>query len=55
MSFVDEPFVHDIDFSRLKREYVTFVSEEFEGRESDIIWRLPARADPQGRIGCLLC
>lgn len=42
-SFVDEPFVRDIDFEGLERVNASFVSEEFEKRESDIIWKLPVK------------
>ena len=38
---MDEPFVAKIDFANLERVNATFVSEEFQQRESDIIWKLP--------------
>ena len=42
-SFVDEPFVKEIDFTHLERVNASFVSEEFQQRESDIIWKLPLK------------
>ena len=39
-SFVREEFVKDIDFSKLKRTFSSFVTEEFRERESDIIWQV---------------
>jgi predicted transposase YdaD len=42
-SFVDEPFVEEIDFAHLERVNTSFVSEEFQQRESDIIWKLPLK------------
>ena len=45
-SFVDEPFVKELDFSTLERVNSTFVSEEFARRESDVIWKLLVRGRP---------
>ena len=45
-SFVDEPFVMELDFSTLERVNSTFVSEEFARRESDVIWKLLVRGRP---------
>lgn len=45
-SFVDEPFVMDLDFSTLERVNSTFVSEEFARREADVIWKLAFRGRP---------
>lgn len=42
-SFVNEPFVREIDFDRLERVNASFVSQEFQQRESDIIWKLPLK------------
>jgi len=39
-SFVREEFVENIDFSKLKRTFNSFVTEEFRERESDIIWQV---------------
>jgi hypothetical protein len=36
-SFVDQPFVQHLDFSTLERVNASFVSPDFERRESDII------------------
>ena len=45
-SFVDEPFVDDLDFSTLQRVNASFVSEEFARREADVIWKLSYRGRP---------
>ncbi len=45
-SFVDEPFVKELDFSTLERVNSTFVSEEFARQESDVIWKLSFRGRP---------
>ena len=45
-SFVDEPFVRELDFSTLKRVNASFVSEEFARREADVIWKLAFRGRP---------
>lgn len=42
-SFVDESFVAEIAFAHLERMNASFVSEEFQQRESDIIWKLPLK------------
>jgi predicted transposase YdaD len=40
-SFVDLPFIGDIDFEALEQVNASFVSEEFARREADVIWKLP--------------
>ena len=36
-SFVNEAFIHDLDFSTLKRVDKSYVTEAFRERESDLI------------------
>ena len=45
-SFVDEPFVGELDFSTLERVNASFVSDEFARREADLIWKLSFRGRP---------
>ena len=45
-SFVREDFVRDINFAKLKREFDSFVTEDFRERESDIIWQVEYRGRP---------
>ena len=42
-SFVNEDFVKEFDFSTLRRYPNSFVTEEFERRESDIIWEVDVK------------
>ncbi len=39
LSFVDETWVNDIDYSRLERVDKSFITDEFARRESDMIYR----------------
>jgi len=41
--FVDEQFVHDLDFSGMELCKSTFVTETYAKRESDVIWRIRFR------------
>ena len=41
-SFVDEPFLKQLDLSTLEQVNSGFVSPEFARRESDVIWKLSA-------------
>ncbi len=45
-SFVNEDFVSEINFAKLKREFDSFVTEEFRERESDIIWQVEYKGRP---------
>ena len=45
-SFVDQPFVQHLDFSTLERVNASFVSPDFERRESDIIWKIAFQGKP---------
>ena len=45
-SFVKEDFVKDINFDRLKRDFDSFITEEFRERESDIIWQVEYKGRP---------
>ena len=45
-SFVDEPFVKQLDFSTLERVKASFVSEEFARREADVIWKVSFQGRP---------
>jgi len=40
VSFVDESWVKDIDFSKAERMDRSFVTEGFRERETDLIWKL---------------
>jgi len=39
--FVDEAWVKDLDFSGLVNVEKSFITDDFKGRESDVIWKLP--------------
>ena len=45
-SFVHEDFLDEIDFSALRRENQTFVTEDLRQRETDVIWALRVRGRP---------
>ncbi|MGV8118269.1 MAG: Rpn family recombination-promoting nuclease/putative transposase [Candidatus Xenobiia bacterium LiM19] len=45
-SFVREDFVRDINFGKLKRDFDSFITEEFRERESDIIWQVEYKGRP---------
>ena len=45
-SFVNQPFVRELDFSTLERVNATFISEQFARREADVIWKLSFRGRP---------
>jgi len=45
-SFVKEDFVRDINFGELKRDFDSFITEEFRERESDIIWQVEYKGRP---------
>ena len=45
-SFVDQPFVHQLDFSTLEKVSNSFVSPDFQRRESDIIWKITFQGRP---------
>jgi len=45
-AFVDQPFVKHLDFSTLQKVNATFVSPDFQRRESDIIWKVAFRGKP---------
>lgn len=40
-SFVDQPWVKHLDFDRAERIEKSFIDEEFQERESDLIYRVP--------------
>lgn len=40
-SFVDQPWVAQLDFDRAETVDKSFIDEEFQGRESDLIYRIP--------------
>lgn len=40
-SFVDQPWVQQLDFARAERVDKSFVDEEYQERESDLIYRVP--------------
>ena len=39
-SFVKEDFVDQIDFSTLRREHQTYISDQFREKESDVVWEM---------------
>jgi hypothetical protein len=43
---VDEKFVNDLDFSSIKKLNATFVTEELNQREADIIYEITFRGNP---------
>ena len=45
VSFVHEPWVDQLDFSAAERLDRTFVSESFNERESDLIWKLKFKGE----------
>lgn len=44
-SFVDQPWVKHLDFDRAERIDKSFIDEEFQERESDLIYRVPFGRD----------
>ena len=40
-SFVDQPWVKELDFDRAERVDKSFVDEAYQERESDLIYRIP--------------
>ncbi len=53
-NFVDEPWVTEVDFSRMERINAKFHSEALERRDGDIIVRLPFKQPPGQDIYLLL-
>jgi predicted transposase/invertase (TIGR01784 family) len=45
-SFVREPFVSRLDFSKMQRVGTSFVSDSFREKESDIIWKIDFAGSP---------
>ncbi len=51
-SFVDQPWVRQLDFDRAEKIDKSFIDEEYRERESDLIYRIPfdkLRASPWGK------
>ena len=49
-TFVEEPWVHDLDFARAERVDKSYVSEHYKETESDILYRVPI-VQPDGSKG----
>ncbi len=46
ISFVDQKFVNDLDFSSLERLDKSFVTDDFKEKESDVIYRINFKDKP---------
>jgi len=49
-NFVEEPWVADLDFTRMERINTKFYSDALERRDGDIILRIPFLHSPQQEI-----